>query len=78
MQSTTLTAVNGRTSQAGLFGTVFTLNNTTTVNRVYKVETLSYSENSLVEIAASHVPLTSSGSLAILSWDDDMFISEIS
>ena len=77
VQSTTLTAVNGRTSQAGLFGTVFTLNNTTTVNRVYKVETLSYSENSLVEIAASHVPLTSSGSLAILSWSEDMFISEI-
>ena len=77
VQSTTLTAVNGRTSQAGLFGTVFTLNNTTTVNRVYKVETLSYSENSLVEIAASHVPLTSSGSLAILDWDNSMFVTEI-
>ena len=77
VQSTTLTAVNGRTSQAGLFGTVFTLNNTTTVNRVYKVETLSYSEDSLVEIAASHVPLTSSGSLAILDWDNSMFVTEI-
>lgn len=77
VQSAMLQATNGRTSQTGLFGTVFTLNNTTTVNRVYKVETLSYAESGLVEIAASHVPLTSSGSLAILDWDDNMFTTEI-
>ena len=77
VQSATLTATNGRTSQTGLFGTVFTLNNTTTTNRVYKVETLSYAENGLVEVTASHVPLTSSGSLAVLNWDNSMFVTEI-
>lgn len=74
--TTTLYATNGRTSQTSLFGTVFTLNNTTTVNRVYKVETLSYAEDGLVEVAASHVPLTDSGSLAILDWSEGMFITE--
>ena len=77
VQSATLTATNGRTSQTNLFGTVFTLNNTTTTNRVYKVETLSYAENGLVEVTASHVPLTSSGSLAVLNWDNSMFVTEI-
>lgn len=77
VQSATLTATNGRTSQTGLFGTVFTLNNTTTTNRVYKVETLSYAESGLVEVTASHVPLTDSGSLAVLDWNDSMFVTEI-
>lgn len=74
--ATTLYATDGRTSQTSLFGTVFTLSNTTTVNRVYKVETLSYAEDGLVEIAASYVPLTDSGSLAILDWSEDMFVTE--
>jgi hypothetical protein len=78
VKSTTLEATNGRTTQTALFGKVFTINNTTTVNRVYKVETLSYGEDGLVEITASHVPLTSTGSLAILDWNDDMFVSEVS
>ena len=45
---------------------LFTLKNTVTSNRVYKVETISYAEDGLVEISGSHAPLTDSGSLAIL------------
>lgn len=77
VQSATLIAKDGRTKQAKLFGTVFTISNTTTTDRVYKVETLSYTEDGLVEVAASHVPLTSSGSLAVLSWGEGTFITEL-
>ena len=56
----------------GLRGVLFTLKNTTTSNRVYKLETISYAEDGLVEVSGSHAPLTSTGSLAILEgWDDD-------
>ena len=56
----------------GLRGVLFTLKNTTTSNRVYKLETISYAEDGLVEVSGSHAPITSTGSLAILEgWDDD-------
>lgn len=77
VQSATLIAEDGRTKQATLFSTVFTISNTTTTNRVYKVETLSYAEDGLVEVAASHVPLTDSGSLAVLNWDEGTFVTEL-
>ena len=51
-------------------GVLFTLKNAVTSNRVYKVETISYSEDGLIEVSGSHAPLTSTGSLAILEgWD---------
>tara|TARA_Y100001970_G_C14245521_1_gene867874 strand:+ start:2792 stop:4345 length:1554 start_codon:yes stop_codon:yes gene_type:complete len=53
-------------SSIGLRGVLFTLKNTVTSNRVYKLETISYAEDGLVEISGSHAPLTSTGSLAIL------------
>ena len=49
-------------------GCLFTLRNNTTENRVYKVESISYTEEGLIEIAGSFVPLTSTGSLAVLEW----------
>lgn len=78
VSETTLVAVNGKTDQAPLFGSVFTLKNTTTTNRVYKVETLSYGEEGLVEVTASYVPLTDAGSLAALDWPDTDFVLEAS
>tara|TARA_Y100001973_G_scaffold941_1_gene1224 strand:- start:3164 stop:4843 length:1680 start_codon:yes stop_codon:yes gene_type:complete len=49
---------------------LFTLKETVTSNRVYKIETISYSEDGLIEISGSHAPLTDTGSLAILDgWD---------
>ena len=50
---------------------MFTLKNSVTSNRVYKLETISYVEDGLVEISGSHAPLTSNGTLAILQgWDN--------
>jgi hypothetical protein len=76
VKSGTLRASGNKTTQAVLFGTVFTLQNSTTINRVYKVESLSYADDGLVEVAASYAPLTSSGSLAVLQWSNSHFVIE--
>lgn len=76
VRSANLTVVNGRTNQTALFGTVFTLSNSTTVSRVYKVESLTYIDGGLVEVAGSHTPLTSSGTLAVLDWNPSHFLIE--
>lgn len=77
VQSGELIAANNRTDQSALFGTVFTLNNSTTVDRVYKCESLSYAEDGLVEVAASHAPLTETGSLKVLQWGGADFVEEV-
>jgi hypothetical protein len=73
VKAATLNASNNSTTQANLFGVVFTLNNITTTNRVYKVETLVYAEDGLVEVSGSYTPLTDGGSLAVLDWSNDDF-----
>ena len=59
------------TTGVGLpLGVLFTIKNAVTSNRVYKVETISYADDGLIEISGSHAPLTSTGSLSILDgWD---------
>ena len=78
VSSGTLQVLSGRTKD--LRGTIFTLKNSTTEDRIYKLESLSYAEDGLVEVTGSHVPLTSdtaqvSGALAIM--DDRGFDVEI-
>lgn len=68
---------DGKTTNAGLFGRVFTLKNSTTTSRVYKVESLSYGQDGFIEISGSYQPLTSTGSLATLDWSDSHFVVEI-
>ena len=58
--------VNFTTKEGLPLGVLFTIKDSVTTNRVYKVETISYAEDGLVEISGSHAPLTDSGSLAIL------------
>lgn len=77
VSSTTLTATGNRTSQSNLYGTVFAIASTTTTNRVYKVESLSYTEDGFVEVAGSFVPLTGGGTLAVLDWPDSDFVIEL-
>ena len=66
-----LTVTNGQANNATLNGCVFTTNNTVTTDRVYKVESLTYAEDGLVELAGSHIPLTSTGKLKTLQWNND-------
>lgn len=71
-----LTVSNGRTNQSAFYGTVFTVKTTAQTDRVYKVESLTYAEDGLVEIAGSYVPLTSSGTLEVLNWSGSQFVEE--
>ena len=73
VQESTMTVRNGKAVEAKFFGTVFSIKNTTTTNRMYKVETLSYAEEGLVELSGSEVPLDNSGKLRILEWDNEDF-----
>lgn len=72
-----LQVANGKTSSSTLRNSIFAVsrqNNPQT--RVYKLESLTYAEDGLVEVAGSVAPLTGSGSLATLEWgsDDDHFV----
>jgi len=58
--------VNFTTGVGLVGGVLFAIKDSVTTNRVYKIETISYAEDGLVEISGSHAPLTDSGSLAIL------------
>jgi len=52
-------------------GTLFTIIEEKSSNQCYKVESMTFGEDGLIEIAASYSPLTSDGKLAILQgWDD--------
>lgn len=65
----TLSISNGIASN--LRGTIYTLRNPVTEDRIYKLESLSYAEDGLVEVTGSHVPLTRFGALAVM--DDSGF-----
>ena len=52
---------------------VFTQYNTTTSNRLYKAELISYDEEGMVEITGSHVPLTIDGRITYLNLDATLF-----
>ena len=47
-------------------GSLFTVKNATTENKVYKCESISYSEDGLLEIAGSHAPVETNGQLSIM------------
>ena len=66
--------VNGKkTSNAALFGTVFTVTTTTTEKRVYKIETISINSDGFVEVTATHQPIAANGGLATIQLDPTAF-----
>jgi hypothetical protein len=72
----TLQVTNGK-AQAALWGRVFTLLNSTTTSRVYKVESLTIGDEGFVEVAGSYQPITDAGKLAALQWADSDFELEV-
>ena len=42
--------------------------------KIYKVESISLTEDGMVEVAASYQPLTEDGKLAVLDWSDQAFV----
>ena len=47
-------------------GVLFTVKNTTTENKIYKCETISYSEDGLLEVSGSYAPVESNGELSVM------------
>jgi hypothetical protein len=66
----------GKATNSELFGTVFTkFIVEADKKRVYKVDSLTIDDEGYVDIGATHQPLTDSGSLATLDFNDTQFVS---
>lgn len=73
VQNAKMKVKNGKATEASFYGTVFSIRNSTTTDRMYKVESLSYSEEGLVELSGSEVPLNDDSTLKILDWENGNF-----
>ena len=49
-------------------GVLFTVKNTTTENKVYKCESISYGEDGLIEVAGSYAPTETNGQLSVMQY----------
>ena len=67
------TVVNGKTTNSNLHGSVFTVKQTTESNRLYKVESITYTDEGLVQVSGSHVPLLSDGTIATINYSSNDF-----
>jgi hypothetical protein len=76
VKQTRITVSNGYCENVDVRGTVYTLANSTTTSRVYKVETLAMGEEGFVEITASHEPVTDGLTMETLDWNDSDFVLE--
>ena len=66
----------GQCLNPALNGSVFTLANTTTSSRVYKVETLEINDDGFVQVTASYEPVLGGMQMATLDWPIDHFVIE--
>ena len=76
IRSLSVTVKDGKCQEDAVWGVVYTIANTTTSNRVYKVETLTIEEEGFVEIAASYEPVFDGLNMQTLSWNDGYFVIE--
>ena len=67
---------DGVVQDPALHGSLFTRKLTTAEARIYKIETIAYTEDSFVEITGSYVPLKSDGSMKVLDWSNNSFVIE--
>ena len=68
VQSAEMQVIDGACSTTAVRGTVFTLADNTTTSRVYKVETLTLTEDGFVEVTASYEPVFAGMQMATLDW----------
>ena len=68
----TLTATNGRASSQ-FRNSVFTVQQTNTADRIYKIESITYTDEGFVQLTATHQPLNENGKLSVLDYDDVIF-----
>ena len=73
----TLRLDEGRVVDTSLKGVLFTTKQDRAEARVYKIESIAFSEESFVEISATYVPLTkNTKTMRTLKWDDEDFVVE--
>ena len=79
VQSGSMTVGNdGVATDPKFRGAVFTVYDPTDqYPRVYKVESIAYDEDGLLDIGASHVATTASGAISYLDLDDSKFVIEV-
>jgi hypothetical protein len=71
-----MTAIDGKSADPALFNVVFTLYEETSEKRVYKIETLSITEDGFVDITGTHQPIALNGGLATIQFDPRQFLVE--
>ena len=76
VRSTTLTIKDGIVTESALRGSVFSLKPNGVEPRLYKVESISLTDEGMVAVAATHAPTNPFGQLKVLQWDDAGFIEE--
>ena len=76
VSSASLVIASNKTDDSALFGCVFTVVNSEVNKRIYKVEEIAIGEDGLMQVTASHAPVTETGTLAILGMDPTRFIVE--
>ena len=52
---------------------VFTIEKTDTADRIYKIESITYTDEGFVQLTATHQPLNENGKLSVLDYDDVIF-----
>lgn len=68
-----LTVLNSKTADPTLFSQVFTVVTTSTEKRVYKIETITMTQDGFVEVTGTHQPIAANGGLATIQFDPTQF-----
>ena len=66
--------IHGRVDNSQLYGTVFCRVSSKSESRIYRCESLSYSEEGLVEISGTVAPVDDQGRLQALDWESTDFV----
>lgn len=65
-----------KTGNSALFNVVFTVITTSVEKRVYKIETITLTEEGFVQVTATHQPIADNGGLATIQFDPTRFVVE--
>jgi len=67
---------DGVVQDSALHGSLFTRKRTETEARIYKIESIAYSDESFVEITGTYTPVDENKRMRVLEWDDGDFVIE--
>jgi hypothetical protein len=76
VQSGSMSISDGKATDTSFHGCLFTVRKNNSEARIYKIESIAYTEESFVEIAASYVPLAKNKKMKLLEWGENDFVIE--